>query len=144
MLLFTGISLLLKKKEIPSIIYHMWLVTIVLVCIISCVGHFNFHGAFFFLHLVNPLAFLVYYMVFIDDIKEIKKILLSPIPVMIYLVFDYIIGMLRGKFVYGIFEVYEMNLAIIVLVVCGVYISLLMLAFITQYFNQKLKKLRAV
>ena len=55
-------------KKIPGIIYHMWLVTILLVCIVSCVGHFNFHGAFFFLHLVNPLVFLVYYMVFIDDV----------------------------------------------------------------------------
>lgn len=77
LLLFTGINMLGKKKKIPSIIYHLCLVTILLVCIISCVGHFNFHGAFFFLHLVNPFVFLVYYMAFIDDSKSIKKILLE-------------------------------------------------------------------
>lgn len=62
---------------------------------------------------------------------------------MIYLIFDYIIGMLRGTFVYGIFEVNETNLTYIVLVICGVYISLLVIAVITQYINQKIKTLRA-
>lgn len=139
LLLFTGINMLGKKEKIPSIIYHMWLVTILLVCIVSCVGHFNFHGAFFFLHLVNPFVFLVYYMAFIDDSKNIKKILLTPIPVMIYLVFDYIIGILRGTFVYGIFEVNEMGFATMFLIMCGVYISLLIFAAITQYINQKIR-----
>lgn len=139
LLLFTGINMLGKKKIIPSINYHLWLVTILLVCIISCVGHFNFHGAFFFLHLVNPFVFLVYYMAFIDDSKSIKKILLTPISVMIYLIFDYIIGILRGTFVYGIFEVNEMDFATMFLIMCGVYIFLLMIAAITQYINQKIR-----
>ena len=141
LLLFTGINMFGKKKKIPSVIYHMWLVTILLVCAISCIGHFNFHGVFFFLHLVNPFVFLVYYMVFIDDGKNFKKILLTPIPVMIYLIFVYFIGMLRGTFVYGIFEVNEMGFAVMFLVVCGVYISLLMIAAITQYINQKMRML---
>lgn len=143
LLFFTGINILRKKKNFPSIIYHMWLVAILLVCIISCVGHFNFHGAFFFLHLVNPLVFLVYYMVFIDDTKETRKILLTPIPVMIYLIFDYIIGILRGKFVYGIFEVNEITFSNIILIMCGIYISLLVIAVITQYINHMMKILRA-
>lgn len=143
LLLFTGINIFTKKGKIPNIFYHMCLVAVLLVCIISCVGQFNFHGAFFFLHLVNPLLFLVYYMVFIDDAKRIQKILFTPIPVMIYLIFDYILGMLRGKFVYGIFEVDEINIVVIVSVGCGVYISLLIIAFITQFINQKMKIFRA-
>lgn len=143
LLLFTGINIIGKKKKFPSIIYHMWLVAILFICIISCVGHFNFHGAFFFLHLVNPLVFLVYYIIFIDDAKKNIKILLTPIPVIVYLVFDYIIGMVKGKFVYGIFEVNKIDFVNIVLVVCGVYIFLLVIAVITQYINQKMKILRA-
>lgn len=133
LLLITGINILGKKKKIPDIIYLMWLAAILLVCIISCVGHFNFHGAFFFLHLVNPLLFLAYYMFFIDDAAKGKKVLLAPVPVMIYLVFDYIIGKLRGRFVYGIFEVNEIGFAAMVLVGCGVYVSLLVIAVITKY-----------
>lgn len=120
----------------------MWLVTILLVCIISCVGHFNFHGAFFFLHLVNPLLFLIYYLVFIDDTKRSKQILLTPFPVLFYLIFDYIVGKLRGRFIYGIFEVKETDFASLLLVLCGVCLSLLVIAVITQYINQKLKRLR--
>ena len=142
LLLFTGINTTKKKIKIPSVIYHMWLVTILLVCIISCVGHFNFHGAFFFLHLVNPLLFLIYYLVFIDDTKRSKQILLTPFPVLFYLIFDYIVGKLRGRFIYGIFEVKETDFASLLLILCGVCLSLLVIAVITQYINQKLKRLK--
>lgn len=144
LLLFTGINMLTKKKKIPNIIYHTWLVTILLVCIVSCVGHFNFHDAFFFLHLVNPLVFLGYYMAFVDDSKNIKKVLLAPIPVMVYLIFDYIIGILRGTFVYGIFEVKEIGFATMFLIMCGVYIPLLIISAITQYINQKIRAIISV
>lgn len=73
-----------------------------------------------------------------------KKMLLTPTPVMLYLIFDYIIGMLRGKFVYGIFEVNEMELVDIFLIVCSVYIFSLMIAGITQYINQKIRKIISV
>ena len=144
LLLFTGINMLTKKKKIPSIIYHMWLVAILLVCIISCVGHFNFCGAFFFLHLVNPVMFLAYYMIFIDDSRKMKTLPLTPAPVMLYLIFDYIMGMLRGRFVYGIFEVNEIGLVDIFLIVCSVYIFSLVIAGITQYINQKIRKIISV
>lgn len=142
LLLFTGINILGKKKKFSGTIYHMWLVAILLVSIISWVGHFNYYGAFFFLHFVNPLLFLVYYIVFIDDAKKYIKNLLTPMLVMGYLVFDYIIGKLRGKFIYGIFKVDEIDFADIVMVVFGVYISLLVIAVITQYINQKMKIIR--
>lgn len=88
--------------------------------------------------------FLAYYMIFIDDSRKMKKMLLTPTPVMLYLIFDYIIGMLRGRFVYGIFEVNEIELADIFLIVCGVYTFSLMIAGITQYINQKIRKIISV
>ena len=144
LLLFTGINVLAKKKTIPSTIYHMWLVAILLVCIISCVGHFNFCGAFFFLHLVNPVMFLAYYMIFIDDSKKVNEMLLAPAPVMLYLIFGYIVGMSRGRFVYGIFEVNEIELVDIFLIACSIYIFSLMVATMTQYINQKIRKMISV
>lgn len=113
---------------------------ILLVCIISCVGHFNFCGAFFFLHLVNPVIFLAYYMVFMDDSKKTKKMLLTPAPVMLCLIFDYTIGRLKGRFVYGLFEVNEIGLADIFLIACSAYIFSLIIAGITQYINQKIRR----
>lgn len=131
LLIFTGINFIVKRKHFSSIFYHMGLVTILLVCIVSCVGHFNFKGAFFFLHLVNPVLFLVYYMFFVEDDKNFKKSLYTPIPVMIYLVFDYILGRVTGHFVYGIFDVNEMNLTLMMLIAIGIYIILIVLACIT-------------
>ena len=137
LLISTGINFIVKGKSFPSIFYHMGLVTISLVCIVSCVAHFNFKGAFFFLHLVNPVLFLLYYMFFIEDDKKFKKILYTPISIIIYLAFDYIIGRIRGHFVYGIFDVNEMNLALMIFIVCGVYIIFIVLACITQLLNKK-------
>ena len=142
LLIFTGINFIVKGKSFSSIFYHMGLVTILLVCIVSCVGHFNFKGAFFFLHLVNPVLFLLYYMFFIEDDKNLKKILYTPIPVIIYLAFDYIIGRVTGHFVYGIFDVNEMHLALMIFVVCGIYIILTVLACITQFINKKCSVIR--
>lgn len=142
LLVFSGINLIVKGKCFPSTIYHMGVVTILLVCVVSCIGHFNFKGAFFFLHLVNPLVFFVYYIIFIDDKKNIKKVLYTPIPVIVYLAFDYVIGKVTGRFVYGIFDVNEMNLALMILIVCGVYILLIVLACITQLINKKMYVIR--
>lgn len=142
LLIFTGINFIEKGKCFSSIFYHMGLVTILLVCIVSCVGHFNFIGAFFFLHLVNPVLFLLYYMFLVEDDKNFKKILYTPIPVMIYLVFDYILGRWTGHFVYGIFDVNEMNLALMILIAFGIYIILIVLACITQFLNKKCSVIR--
>ena len=85
LLIFTGINFIVKEKSISSIFYHMGLVTI--------------------------LLFLIYYMFFIEDDKTFRKILYTPIPVMIYLAFAYIIGRVTGHFVYGMFAANEMNFA---------------------------------
>lgn len=142
LLIFTGINFIVKRKHFSSIFYHMGLVTILLVCIVSCVGHFNFKGAFFFLHLVNPVLFFVYYMFLVEDDKNFKKILYTPIPVMIYLVFDCILGRVTGHFVYGIFDVDEMNLTLMILIAIGTYIILIVLACITQFSNKKCAVMR--
>lgn len=95
------------------------------------------------MHLVNPLVFLVYYVIFIEDTPKGKKILLTPMPVMGYLIFDYIIGMVRGTFVYGIFEVHRIGLTAILGIACGVYFFVLMIAVITQSINQKVWEMRS-
>lgn len=136
LLIFTGINFIVKGKSFSSVFYHMGLVTILLVFIVSCVGHFNFKGAFFFLHLVNPILF------FIEDDKNFRKILYMPIPLIIYLAFDYIVVRVTGHFVYGIFDVNEMNLALMILIACGIYIILILLACITQFINKKCSVIR--
>ena len=81
-------------------------------------------------------------MFFIEDDKTFRKILYTPIPVMIYLAFDYIIGRVTGHFVYGMFAVNEMNFALMILIVCGIYFILIVLACITQFVNRKCSVIR--
>lgn len=134
-LVLTGIRILLNKDEFPDIVYHMWLVTILLVCIISIGGKFNFKGAFLLLHLINPLAFLAYYIIFIDEKKEYKKLFFTPIPVIVYLSLDYVIGTLKGQFVYGIFEANELNIVKALIIVIIIYFFLLLIGYATLHLN---------
>ncbi len=80
-------------------------------------------------------------LLLLTGINVLRKMLLTPIPVMTYLFFDYIVGICRGTFVYGIFEADETGFTAIFLIMCGVYISLLMIAAVTQYINQKIRKI---
>lgn len=99
------------KKNIPIIIYQMIVLCTNVVffsCIFSLFGwhNFNFKGAFFFLHTINPLSFLVIYLLFIklnikDKVNYIKLILISPLLIMGYLLFDYIRFLIKGHLVYG-------------------------------------------
>lgn len=144
LLIFTGIKLLRGKEIFSSIVYHMWLVTILLVCLISMSGQLNLDGAFFLLHLVNPFVFLIYYLLFIQDRKGYLKLLLAPLPAIIYLTLDYLIGSIVGQFVYGIFEVGELDFMTAGIIGVVFYLILLILSFITLQLNLLFRKRAAV
>lgn len=80
------------------------ILTVFLICMGSLTGayRFNFRGAFFFLHVVNPLAFLCCYLLFVNEQKRrIGAVFTAPVLTMLYLLFDGIRCRYTGEFVYG-------------------------------------------
>lgn len=115
-----------------------------LVCIGSLTGtyKFNFNGAFLFLHVINPIAFLSCYMIFVNERdRNIKSIMNSSTMIMLYLLFDYIYYQFTGKFVYGFIEL--SNTSLIGIITGGIIIYAFMCLFslipftINKFFHKK-------
>ena len=114
MLFVSGIALLRNKKNVSVLAVRSATVTLMLV-FLTCMGSLsgkysmNFKGAFFVLHVITPLLILAYYLIFVNEKTEKKNtLLLTPMPAVLYLIFDYVLGLVRGNFVYGFFKVAEL------------------------------------
>lgn len=134
LLLFVdGIRNIRKKKNFPGIFYLNVTVSIFmvfLVCMGSLTGiyKFNFKGPFFFLHVINPIAFIVCYTLFVNEQgRKIRFALTAPIMIIVYFLFDYIYCQFTGKFVYGFVEPEDFSFfyAIIAGFVLYIFVSLL-------------------
>lgn len=116
LLLITDGSLnIIKKKNLPNTFY-LNAATSILMVFLVCMGSltgiytFNFKGAFFFMHIINPAAFIACYMLFINEQgRKIKLALTAPIMTMAYFLFDYIRCQLTGEFVYGFVKPEELT-----------------------------------
>lgn len=116
LLIADGILGITKKGKLPNVLYLNVTVCILLVffvCMGSLTGiyRFNFKGAFFFLHVVDPIVFAACYMLFVDERQHrIKYALTAPIMSMVYFLFDYIRCQFTGEFVYGFVSPEELTL----------------------------------
>lgn len=143
--LTSGIRSLLQKKEFPNLVYSCSLVTILLVFLI-CMGSltgiyfFNFSGAFLFLHVINPLAVLAYYLFYINEKSHGRKtdVIFMPFIAIFYLLIDYIAGKISGSFRYGFFEPQELNIGGAFIVGLSIYLFLLLVGYIIFKLNSLL------
>lgn len=110
LLLTDGIVNATKRKSLPNSFYLNVAVSILMVFLV-CMGSlsgaykFNFRGAFFFMHVINPIVFVSCYMLFVNEReREIRYVLTAPIMIMLYFVFDYVRSRIVGEFVYGFVE----------------------------------------
>lgn len=122
-----------KRKWLPSVLFLIETVTISIVFLISVgctafgLAHFNFSGGMFFLHVINPVLFIGFYLFMEGERKfHLTQIVWSPIFVMVYLLFDYIRFLFIGSFVYGLFPTETMSLlnAIVIGVVAYILIGI--------------------
>lgn len=115
LLLADGILDITKKKNIPNSFYLNVAVSILvvfLVCMGSLTGiyRFNFKGAFFFMHVVDPIVFVACYLFFVNEQgRKIRSAFVAPIMLIVYLLFDYVRCKFTGEFVYGFVEPEELT-----------------------------------
>lgn len=105
-----------KRKWLPSVLFLIETVAISIVlliaggCTVLGLAHFNYSGGMFFLHVVNPIVFMGFYLLVEAKKFNIAEIAWSPIFVLLYLLFDYIRFRFVGSFVYGLFPTEKMSL----------------------------------
>lgn len=117
-----------KRKWLPSVLFLIETVAISIVfliaggCTVSGLTHFNYSGGMFFLHVVNPIVFMGFYLLIEAKKINIAEIAWSPIFVLLYLLFDYIRFRFVGSFVYGLFPTEIMSLPNVVVLGIIMYI----------------------
>lgn len=140
LLITDGILGIIKKKVHLTFFYSNVVVSIDIVFIICMVSFlmgiykFNFSGAFFFLHVINPLIFTICYILFVNEQnRKNKSIMNSTIMIVLYLIFDYIRYQFTGKFIYGFVNINEISIIkkIIACVVIYTFICLFSLILFT-------------
>lgn len=131
LLLFTdGIRNIIKKKTYPNSFYLNATVSILivfLVCMGSLTGAYklNFNGTFFFMHVINPIVFVLCYMLFVNEQhRKIRSVLTAPIMIVAYILFDYIRYQFTGTFVYGFIESGKLTFS------CAIIIGIILYAFV--------------
>lgn len=131
-----------KGKSVPTYIYRNIMVClffIFLICTGSLFGAYqmNFKGVFFALHTVFPILFILIYILLIkdNDTKLVIKVTTTPVMMMVYLLFDFILGQIRGKFVYGMFKVEELGFGWALLAGVVIYLFLALVGWAFIYFN---------
>lgn len=149
-LLTDGILNCIFNRQIPIIIFQMLIVvTNVVFCtsILTLFGFhtFNFSGPFFFLHTINPIIFLLLYL-FITrlEIKSKKeyliRIFVSPIIIMVYLMFDFIRYCITGNLIYGLISTENLTVISVPLIGIGFYLLIAFMAYGLQELKLFIQK----
>ena len=138
-LLSDGLINLLFNKKVPTWIYQMILLctnVVFFTCVFALFGwhNFNFSGAFFFLHIINPPLFLSIYLLCVELKIEsksdyIKRIFISPLIVMCYLLFDYIRYIVTGNLVYGLISTERITIIYAMLIGIGFYLLMAFMSY---------------
>lgn len=111
------------KKELPRVLFLIETVAISVVFLISVgctatgLAEFNFSGGMIFLHVINPLLTLIFYLLAKGE-KERKpqKFLPAPAFVTAFLIFDYIRFLITGKLAYGLFPPEKLSVPVALIV----------------------------
>lgn len=138
-LLFDGILNLRFRKAVPALVYQLPLLCILVVfstCLFSLFGWhtFNFSGAFFFLHVVNPLLFFAVYLFMAelpigDKADYSRRIWISPSMILCYLLFDYIRYTITGNLVYGLIPTEYLTAISVPFIGIGFYLLMVFMSY---------------
>lgn len=136
--------LLLLNKRVPQIITlcaTILLLIVFFVCI-AFSNQFQMSGGFAFLHIVNPLLVLAYYLFFCDLSKTPVKLVptVAVIP-LLYLVFVLIFGSITGNYIYFFMNYEKVGIWYSVLFIIGILTGIFAFGFALYYLNRFIQKL---
>lgn len=139
LLLTDGILNLFLTKKLPVMFYQFVLPctnTVFFTVVFKLLGlhDFNFDGAFFFMHAINPVVFFILFL-FGTELKwkgkrdSVIRIFLSPIMIMAYVLFDFIRYTITGEFVYGLIPTNKITVVSTVLIGIGLYLLMMFMSY---------------
>lgn len=136
-------GLFLFHKRAPQILYlcATILLSIVFFVCIAFSNQFQMSGGFAFLHIVNPLLVLAYYLFFCDLSKTTVKLVptVAALP-LCYLIFMLIFGSITGNYIYFFMNYEKVGVRYSALFILGILAGIFALGFALYYFNRFIRK----
>ena len=131
------------NKHVPQILYlcaTILLLIVFFVCI-AFSNQFQMSGGFAFLHIVNPLLVLVYYLLLCDLTKTTLKLvpMVAAIP-LLYLAFVLIFGSVTGNYIYFFMNYERVGVWYSVIFILGILAGIFVFGFALYYLNRIIQK----
>lgn len=129
-----------KVAEFLFLDFTILLLIVFGVCMVF-VAEFNFEGGFAFLHIVNPLLMLVFYLIFSDQTKVkwqfLFTVLVMPIA---YMIFALIFGATTGNYIYFFLDYTQYGAGYTVLFLVGIAAGLIAVSVGLYFLNRLVHK----
>ncbi len=145
----TGVFLLavgilwFRNKSVPQYFFldfTMLLLIVFGVCI-AFVGEFNFSDSFAFLHIVNPLLMLVFYLFLSNQTKTKWQFIITVLALpLAYLIFALIFGATTGDYIYFFLDYKEYGAGYTVLFIFGILVGLVGISVGLYFLNRLIHK----
>ncbi|MDE7307000.1 MAG: hypothetical protein K2N33_06390, partial [Clostridia bacterium] len=140
--IISGILMLLNKR-VPQILYlcaTILLLIVFFVCI-AFVNQFQMSGGFAFLHIINPLIVLAYYLFLCNLSKTTVKLvpLVAVVP-LLYLVFVLVFGSTTGNYIYFFMNYDKVGVWYSVLFILGILAGIFAFGFALYFCNRIIQK----
>lgn len=141
-LLTVGILWLLNKP-VPQFLFLDFTILLLIVFGVSLAfaAEFNFAGGFAFLHIVNPLLMLAFYL-FLSNQTNVKWQFLFTILAMpiIYIIFALIFGATTGKCIYFFLDYAKYGVGYTILFILGIAVGLAAVGTALYSLNRQIHK----
>ncbi len=141
-LILTGI-LLCRGRNVPQYCFLDFAVLLLMVFGVTVVfsGNFNMTGSMFVLHVVNPLLFLLYYLLFSDLTAVKKEFVLTTLGMpAAYLLFSLLYGKITGNHIYFFLDYEKNGVGYMLLFVLGILVGTVLISGLLYALNRLLRK----
>ena len=130
----------LLDRPFPQVLFLDAAVLLLMVLGVCIVFQMSFNGPIVFLHLVNPLPALAFYLLFSDQRKVKKPLILTTFALPgVYLVFALIFGAMTGNYIYIFLDYPRFGLGKIILSIAGIAVGILVLGGVPYILNRLLR-----
>lgn len=143
-LIFAGILLLSKQKQIPTFI-DLCMVILAFIMLGICITNykiFGFDGAFLFLHVLNPILLLLHWVFVTEKGKIENRIHVLSVLILpaMYMIFLFIFGHITNNYIYPVFDINKLGIFNVVIFVLMVGVIFLGVAYILYLIDKKMSR----
>lgn len=137
-LAFAAMSFMKENRfsQILCLDFTILLFMVLLVCV-TFSNEFGFSGGWLFLHLINPLIVMIYFIVMCDmrEIKRVSVLTVLIMPVM-YLLFAVIYGKMTGNYIYFFLDYKTEGIMYSVIFILILAVCIMILSYGVYFLNR--------